>query len=225
MNRHWTQDEIRWLRANIGRMDLQSASRALGGPLVEIERKVRELQADSPEALGAGRKAPATHKEAARELSHARKVFEKGMEHLHRREMEPAAACFGEVLALHPEERELVDRARTYLAVARNGKKDRERTPKDSKEVYHAAVFEKNRGNCLRAIELVQAANGHGDPDGRLAYLAACCLALNGRREEAMASLKAAIAASDQNRIQARLEADLASLRAEPLFESLVGRG
>lgn len=222
MSRHWTQDEIRWLRVNVGRMDLQSASRALGVPLVEIERKVGELRAE--DAAGA-RKPPSTHREAARELSQARKLFEKGMEHLHRREMEPAAACFGEILSLHPEERELVDRARTYLAVARNGKKDREKAPKDSKEIYHAAVFEKNRGNCLRAIELVQSANGHGDPDGRLAYLAACCLALNGRREEAMASLRAAIAASDQNRIQARLEADLASLRAEPLFEALVGRG
>lgn len=222
MSRHWTQDEIRWLRVNVGRMDLQSASRALGVPLVEIEKKVGELRAE--DAAGA-RKAPSTHREAARELSQARKLFEKGMEHLHRREMEPAATCFGEILSLHPEERELVDRARTYLAVARNGKKDREKAPKDSREIYHAAVFEKNRGNCLRAIELVQSANGHGDPDGRLAYLAACCLALHGRREEAMASLRAAIAASDQNRIQARLEADLASLRAEPHFEALVGRG
>lgn len=224
MNRHWTQDEIRWLRANVGRMDLQSASRALGIPLVEIERKVRELQAESAEAASASRKAPATHKEAARELSHARKVFEKGMEHLHRREMEAAAACFAEVVELRPDERELLDRARTFLAVSRNGKKDREKPPRDLAEIYHAAVFEKNRGNCAKALELVGSANGHGDPDGRLAYLAACCLALTGRPGDALASLRAAIGASDQNRIQARLEADLASLRTDPAFDSLVGR-
>jgi tetratricopeptide (TPR) repeat protein len=222
MSRHWTQDEIRWLRANVGRMDLQSASRALAIPLVEIERKVAELRAED---ASAARKSPTTHREAARELSHARKLFEKGMEHVHRREMETAAACFAEVLELHPEERELVDRARTFLAVARNGKREREKPLRDAAEVYHAAVFEKNRGNCLKAIELVQSANGHGDPDGRLAYLAACCLALNGRVPDAIASLKAAIEASDQNRIQARLEADLAALRSEPQFEALVGRG
>ena len=224
MNRHWTQDEIRWLRANVGRMDLQSASRALGIPLVEIEKKVRELQAESAEAASASRKAPATHREAARELSHARKVFEKGMEHLHRREMEAAATCFAEVVELHPDERELLDRARTFLAVSRNGKKDREKAPRDAVEIYHAAVFEKNRGNCAKALELVGSANGHGDPDGRLAYLAACCLALTGRPADALASLRAAIDASDQNRIQARLETDLASLRADPAFDSLVGR-
>ena len=222
MSRHWTQDEIRWLRANVERMDLQSASRTLGVPLVELERKVAELKAED---LGAARKVPATHREAARELSHARRLFEKGMEHLHRREMEAAAGCFAEVVDLHPEERELVDRARTFLAVARNGKRERERPLRDPAEIYHAAVFEKNRGNCLRAIELVQAVNGQGDADGRLAYLAACCLALNGRTADALASLRAAIEASDHNRIQARLEADLASLRSDPLFDALVGRG
>lgn len=221
MSRHWTQDEIRWLRANVERMDLQSASRALGVPLVEIEKKLAELRTETP----AARKAPATHREAARELSHARKLFEKGIEHLHRREMEAAARCFSDVLEMHPEERELVDRARTFLAVARNGKREREKPLRDPVEIYHAAVFEKNRGNCQKAIELVQSANAHADLDGRLAYLAACCLALNGRNADAITSLKAAIEASDQNRIQARLETDLASLRAEPLFEALVGRG
>ena len=49
MSRHWTQDEIRWLRANVGRVDLQSASRALGVPLVEIEMKMRELSARKDE--------------------------------------------------------------------------------------------------------------------------------------------------------------------------------
>jgi tetratricopeptide (TPR) repeat protein len=177
------------------------------------------------EVAGGARKAPATHRDAAHELSRVRKIFEKGVEHLHRRELERAATCFAEVLELHPYEPDLVDRARTYLAVARNGKRDREKALRDPAEIYHAAVFEKNRGNCLRAIELVQSADGHGDPDGRLAYLAACCLALNGRTVEAIACLRAAITASDQNRIQARLEADLATLRREPLFESLVGRG
>jgi tetratricopeptide (TPR) repeat protein len=225
MSRHWTQDEIRWLRANVGRVDLQSASRSLGIPLVDIEKKVRELQAESPDAAHAARKAPTTHREAARELTHARKVFEKGMEHLHRREMEGAAACFAEIVELHPDERELVDRARTYLAVARNGKKDREKLPRDGAETYHAAVFEKNRGNCAKALELVRSANGQADPDGRLAYLAACCHALTGRPAEAIESLRAAIAASDQNRIQARLEADLVPLRSDPHFDALVGRG
>ena len=43
--------------------------------------------------------------------------------------------------------------------------------------------------------------------------------------DEALERLKAAIVASDQNRIHARLEPDLAPLRSQPLFEALVGRG
>ena len=95
MNRHWTQEEIRWLRANLGRMDLQSASRTLGIPLVEIERAARDLQAQEAQTA---RKPPSTHREAARDLSNAHKLFEKGMTHLHRRDMGPAARCFAEIL-------------------------------------------------------------------------------------------------------------------------------
>lgn len=222
MSRHWTQDEIRWLRANVERMDLQSASRALGVPLVDVERKVAELRA---EAATAARKPPATLKEAARELSQAHRLFEKGMEHLHRREMDAAAAAFAELVDLHPDERELIDRARTYLAVARNGKKEREKPLRDANEIYHAAVFEKNRGNCQKAIDLVASANGAPDADGRLCYLAACCHALLGRPAEALDALARAIEVSAQNRIQARLDADLASLKGEPRFDSLLGRG
>lgn len=222
MNRHWTQDEIRWLHANLGRVDLQTASRALRIPLVEVEKKVHELAA---EAAGAAHRSPVTHHEATRELSHAHELFERGMEYLHRREMEPAARCFGEVIELHPDENELVDRARTYLAVATSEKLGRQEVPRDVAGIYHVAVFEKNRGNCLKALELVHSANGHADPDGRLAYLAACCLALNGRKIEAVERLRAAVEASVHNRIQARLEPDLRSLRSEPLFGSLVGRG
>ena len=98
MSRHWTQDEIRWLRANVERMDLQSASRALGVPLVDVEKKVAELRA---EAATATRRPPATHKEAARELSHAHRLFDKGMEHVHRREMEAAAAAFNCIVEQH----------------------------------------------------------------------------------------------------------------------------
>jgi tetratricopeptide (TPR) repeat protein len=221
MSRHWTQDEIRWLRVNVERMDLQSASRALGVPLVDVERKAAELRA---EAATSARRPPATLKEAARELSQAHRLFDRGMEHFHRREMEAAAAAFGELVDLHPDERELIDRARTYLAVARNGKKEREKPLRDAAEIYHAAVFEKNRGNCQKAIELVVSANGAPDADGRLAYLAACCNALLGRPSEALDALARAIEASGQNRIQARLDADLVSLKAEPRFESLLGR-
>ncbi len=221
MSRHWTQDEIRWLRANVDRMDLQSASRALGVPLVDVERKAAELRA---EASTAARRPPATHREAARELSQAHRLFDRGMEHFHRREMEAAATAFGELVDLHPDERELIDRARTYLAVARNGKKEREKPLHDVVEIYHAAVFEKNRGDCRKAIELVASANGAPDVDGRLCYLAACCNALLGRPAEALDALARAIEISGQNRIQARLEADLASLKGEPRFEALLGR-
>jgi tetratricopeptide (TPR) repeat protein len=91
-----------------------------------------------------------------------------------------------------------------YLAAS--NKKKAETNGHDGEDLFHAAVFEKNRGNLDRALDLVKRSNGKRDADGRLHYLAACCHALVGDAEQALQNLRRAVAADQQNRIQARLE-------------------
>ena len=98
--------------------------------------------------------------------------------------------------------------------------------PSEPEEIYHHAVFEKNRGNVERALELLKKTTGRRDGDGRLHYLAACCHALRGDVDQALVSSpKKAIAASDQNRIQARLDTDLTALRGHQGFTELLAGG
>ncbi len=221
MERLWTEEETRWLGANMDRMDALSLARALKVPVAAVEAKVREQRAARAEA--AARRTPATVREAERESSAARKAYEQGMELLRQKELARAAACFAEVVERYPDERELADRARTYLKLARGGNGGASR-PCSAAELYHEAVFEKNRGNVRGALDLLADLDGAPDTDGRCRYLEACCLALTGDRPGALASLRAAVQAWPQNRIQARLEADLASLRGDPEFEAVVGR-
>jgi tetratricopeptide (TPR) repeat protein len=94
----------------------------------------------------------------------------------------------------------------------------------DPLELYHEAVFEKNRGNIKRALELLALAAEGPDGDGRVQYLAACCHALEGRMDDALECMKKAVRASPQNRIQARLETDLGPLRGTPAFTQLLTR-
>jgi tetratricopeptide (TPR) repeat protein len=144
------------------------------------------------------------------------------MDLLHRRHFSEAAEQFAELIERNPLEKELVDRARLHLAAARRGAAAISETPSGD-ELYHAAVFEKNRGNVSRALELVARSDSAPDPDGRFPYLAACCHALDGRPHEALDCLRRAIALSRQNRIHARLESDLTGLRSVPGFVELVG--
>jgi tetratricopeptide (TPR) repeat protein len=205
-------------------MDSQTLSRKLGLSLEDLEKKIRQLKLAASEPEKA-RKAPASLKEAVKEFSAARKEYEKAIEFFHKRHFDDAARRFEDLIEKHPDEKEFLDRARMYLAACRNGKKMKATSVENPEEIYHAAVFEKNRGNVGKALELLRKNAGKKDGDGRGHYLAACCFALQGNLEEALQSLRKAIAADDHNRIQARLEADLSALRGMQGFTELVAGG
>jgi len=222
--RKWTDDDTRWLKANFGRMDLQTLSKELGLPLEDLEKKIRQMRLVGPEP-DRSRKTPASLKEAVKETSAARKEYERAIELFHKRHFDEAARRFEDLIEKHPDEKEFLDRARMYLGACRSGKRTKGVSAAEPEELYHAAVFEKNRGNIEKALELLRRNPGRRDGDGRLHYLTACCLALQGDVEQALLSLRKAIAADDQNRIQARLEADLAILRGTQGFTELVAGG
>jgi len=225
MSKKWTDDDTRWLKTNVGRLDVQTIAYQLGFPLEDVQKRIRHLKLGETAAAPAPRKSPASLKEAQKELSAARKEYEKAIEAFHKRRFDEAARRFEELIQKHPDEKEYRDRARMYLAACRNGKKTRGSVPSEPEELYHHAVFEKNRGNVNRALELLKRTAGRRDGDGRLHYLAACCHALKGDVDQALVSLRKAIAASDQNRIQARLDTDLISLRGHQSFTELVAGG
>lgn len=223
-NRKWTDEDARWLKANYGRIDAQTMSKKLGLSLEELDKKVKQLKLISHEP-DKNRKAPASLKEAVRESSAARKEYEKAIDLFHKRHFDDAARRFEDLIEKHPDEKEFLDRARMYLTACRNGKKTKTPSTSEPEEIYHAAVFEKNRGNVEKALELLRKSAGKKDGDGRVHYLAACCFALQGDVDQALQSLKKAIAADDHNRIQARLEADLSVLRGTQGFTELVAGG
>ena len=225
MAKKWTDDDTRWLKSNVARLDVQTLALKLAFPLEVVEKRIRQLKLVSPPPAAPPRKTPASLKEIKKELSAARKEYEKAIEAFHKRRFEEAGKRFEELIEKHPDEKEFRDRAKMYLAACRTGKKSKSASPSEPEELYHHAVFEKNRGNVDRALELLRKASGRRDGDGRLHYLAACCHALQGDVDQALLSLKKAIAASDQNRIQARLDTDLSTLRGHQGFTELLAGG
>jgi tetratricopeptide (TPR) repeat protein len=218
MNRKWTEEDTRWLAENQSRMDPLALSKRLKAPLAEVERRLREMAAGHE---AAAKRTPVTLKEATREQTAARKEYEKGIDLFRRKSLGEAAKAFEDLIENHPDDKELTDRARTYLAACRNGKKAAPSKAPSKAELFYAAVYQKNLGNLGRAFELLRQA-GDGDPDGRVPYLTACCHALAGEPELAVSSLKKAISLNRENRIHAKLEGDLASLRGHPAFVELL---
>jgi tetratricopeptide (TPR) repeat protein len=217
MARRWTEAELRFLRDNSSKMGVQALADVLSVRVDELEKKLERLDAPSAEAP---RKAQ-TLKELFRHTEGARKEYDRGVAALQRRKLEEAERHFGELIQKYPEEKELVDRARVYVAVCQRQRNAAGDSLSEPEDFYYAAVLEKNRGNVDEAIEhLKRAARKNGG--GKVDFLLACCYAQRGESVSALEYLRRAIGEDQRNRILARHDRDFDPVRDTPEFQELL---
>ncbi|HJW13346.1 MAG TPA: tetratricopeptide repeat protein [Thermoanaerobaculia bacterium] len=220
MTKRWTDSEIRFLKDNVGKMSVQGLADALSVRIDELERKIEKLGlAGSASAPAA--KPPLTMKELSRHTENAKKDFDRGMAALQKRKFDEAERNFLDLIQKYAGEKELVDRARVYLAVCERQKKAAGPALVEPEDLYYAALLEKNRGNVSEAIEhLKHAARKNGG--GRVDFLLACCYAQNGDTGTALEHLRRAIEEDQRNRILARHDRDFDAVRDSPEFQDLL---
>jgi len=220
MSKRWTEAELRFLRDNATKMSVQALADALTVRIDDLEKKMEKL------GLLGGAEAPAAKKaQTLRELSRlaesARKEFDRGAAALQRKKIDEAERHFNELIQKYPDEKELADRARVYLAVCERQRKAAAPALTEPEDFYYAAVLAKNRGQVTEAIEHLKRAvrkNGGGKVD----FLLACCYAQNGERETSLEHLKRAIEEDQSNRILARHDSDFDPVRDTPEFQELL---
>lgn len=219
MAKRWSEAELRFLRDNESKMSVQALADALSVRVEEIEKKLGKAAT----AAGAGEepKKPLTLKELSRHTENARKEYDRGVAALQRRKLEDAEKHFADLIQKYPEEKELVDRARVYLAVCERQRLAARSTLSEPEDFYYAAVLEKNRGNVEEAIEhLKRAARKNGG--GKVDFLLACCYAQRGEPGSALEYLRRAIGEDQRNRILARHDRDFDPVRDSPEFQELL---
>lgn len=219
MAKRWTEAELRFLRDNASKMSPQALADALSVRIDELEKKLEKLggQASNVEVP---RKAQ-TLKELSRSTENARKEYDRGVAALQRRKIDEAERHFSELTQKYPEEKELVDRARVYLAVCDRQRNAAAASLSEPEDFYYAAVLEKNRGNVDEAIEhLKRAARKNGG--GKVDFLLACCYAQRGEPGTALEHLRRAIEEDQRNRILARNDRDFDPVRGTPEFQELL---
>jgi tetratricopeptide (TPR) repeat protein len=220
MSKRWTEAELRFLRDNAAKMSVQALADALTVRIDELEKKMDKL------GLLGGAEAPAAKKaQTLRELSRlaesARKEFDRGAAALQRKKIEEAERHFNELIQKYPDEKELADRARVYLAVCERHRKAAAPALTEPEDFYYAAVLAKNRGQVAEAIEHLKRAvrkNGGGKVD----FLLACCYAQNGEHGTSLEHLRRAIEEDQSNRILARHDSDFDPVRDTPEFQELL---
>jgi len=220
MTKRWTDAEIRFLKDNVGKMSVQGLAETLSARIDEVEKKIEKLGLNGFATVPAA-KTPLSLKELSRNTENAKKDFDRGMAALQKRKFDEAERNFLDLIQKYGGERELVDRARVYLAVCERQKKSAGPALSEPEDFYYAALLEKNRGNVSEAIEhLKNAAKKNGG--GRVDFLLACCYALNGEAGTAVEHLRRAIEEDQRHRVLARHDKDFDPVRDSPEFQDLL---
>jgi len=216
--KRWSESELRFLRDNADKMDIQSLAGRLEAHVEEVEAKIEKLGLRPAEP--AGGKRPASFREMFKHSEAARKEYEKGTTALQKKKFEEAEKHFRALLDGFGDEKELADRARLYLAVCQRRTKAAARPAAEAEDGYYAALLEKNRKNFQGAIDQLKK-SPRKNADGRVPYLLACCYAQLNDGDNALESLERAIAEDEGSRSLARRDPDFETLRESPGFQKL----
>jgi tetratricopeptide (TPR) repeat protein len=162
---------------------------------------------------------------ADRRASPAIELFEKAVKAMARKEYDKARDHFDAIISGHPDERDVVERARSYRVACERALGEGRRSayrPKGFDELLNYGVFLHNRGEFEEALKsLRQAAEIHPKNEN-VQYCLAATAARAGDTDSALKALRAAISASPETRGQARRDPDFDVLREDDEFNALV---
>ncbi len=183
-------------------------------------RRPQAVRLSTPEPAKAKEAPPPPPKKPA--YYEAIALYERGVQALQRHNYPAAAEHLRAVLERHPDERELVERARLYLRVCERETSRQPPTPTTPEERVYAATVSLNSGDHEAALDHLNRALRDNPESDHAHYIMAVALSLRGRADTALDHLRQAIALNPDNRSLARQDPDLDALREHEGFRSVL---
>jgi tetratricopeptide (TPR) repeat protein len=149
-------------------------------------------------------------------------VYEQALRTLQQHNYAKAAELLSHVVSKFPEERDLIERSRLYLALCERHLKPPAAEPLDTVERLYAATLALNAGEPDRAIGYLNRVRADEPSNDRALYMLAVAHAERGEPRVAIPYLEQAIEANPENRALARVDPDLEGLRAEHAVTALL---
>lgn len=140
------------------------------------------------------------------------KEFRKG-------DPQKAAELFDAFIEKYPAEKEVVDRARTYLALTRRASKKDMAPPKTFDDHCRQGVARINMGDYEAAVKVLEKALDFKENEGLVHYLLADARCLMGQADAAMDELKKAIQKDKAYSVLAQNEPDFEALWDDKKFK------
>ncbi|MBN2409604.1 MAG: tetratricopeptide repeat protein [Candidatus Aminicenantes bacterium] len=141
------------------------------------------------------------------------------MKEFHKGNLEKAEELLKAFLEKHDTEKELVDRAKIYLQMAREKGKKETISLKTFDDYVHYSIYKINAGDYEEALLLLEKALEMQKEEGRIFYLMADAYVQLGKTEDAMECLKKAFQKDRFYRILAQNETDFAPLWDDKKFK------
>lgn len=141
-------------------------------------------------------------------------AYGEAMKEFHKDRMDKAQELLKSFLEKYDTEKELVDRAKIYLGIAREKGKKETVSLKTSDDYFQYSVYKMNMKDYEGALKLLEKALEMKEDEGKAYYLMANVHVLMGNTEEALENLKKAFQQDKFFRILAQNETDF-----EPLWE------
>jgi tetratricopeptide (TPR) repeat protein len=159
---------------------------------------------------------------AAAERRSALDQFEKALRALAKNDRDKARDILNGLIAAHPDERDILDRARLYRTQCDRGERRPAWRPRTFDELLAYGVYLHNAGDYPEALKTyAQAAEMHPRNE-HLLYCTAATAARAGDTVAALKALRGAIQVNAANRAQARIDDDFAPLRDNDEFLELL---
>jgi tetratricopeptide (TPR) repeat protein len=151
-------------------------------------------------------------------------IYERALRSLQQRNYAEAADLLRRVVAGFPDEREVLERSRLYLALCDRYLEPPTAEPGNSAERLYAATLALNAGAPDRAMGYLMRIAKDDPANDQALYLLAVAHAEQGDTGVAIRYLEQAIEANPENRALARVDPDLEALRRDAGWAPLLGR-
>jgi tetratricopeptide (TPR) repeat protein len=183
----------------------------------------KKKAASRPKKASSRKKASRSAGEGSERYNKGVEAFERAVKTLHKGEFDKARGHFETVLSGFPEERELADRAHSFIAICdRKSQANQNYTPKGFESTVTYGVFLHNKGDYQSAVHSLEKAVEMDPRNDHAHYCLAASYARSGDARGATRHLKRAISTDPYNRVLARSDADFDSLRNDPALTQLL---
>ena len=160
-----------------------------------------------------------------RRSQQALELFERAAKALGKHDWEKARDLLDSLIESHPDQRDLLERARAYRSVCERALVEAKKTPfrpKGFEDLLNHGVFLHNRGEFEEALKVLRQAAEIHPKNEHVLYCLAATAARAGDTPSALKALRSAIAVGPSNRAQARSDPDFDPIRDDEGFVEIV---